>query len=98
MMIFDADADDDLPLSKVYISTGCLLVPVFIVVWYYYMKRTFRKFVFRFLKNEPENENKNSDDSGSDSREGSSSVDFSRMEDAYYNNQLHQHDQQLQQR
>jgi hypothetical protein len=60
------------------------------------MKRTFRKFVFRFLKNEPENEN--SDENGSDRREGSSSMDFSRMEDAYYNNQQHQHEQQQQQR
>jgi hypothetical protein len=56
-MIYESDDDDDLPLSKIYISTGCLLVPVFIVVWYYYTKRAFRKFFLRFLKNEPENEN-----------------------------------------
>jgi hypothetical protein len=96
-MIYESDDDDDLPLSKIYISTGCLLVPVFIVVWYYYTKRAFRKFFLRFLKNEPENENTSSDENGSDSREGSSSMDFSRTEDAYYNQQHQQHPQQQQQ-
>ena len=72
--------------SKIYISTGCLLIPVFVVAWYYYTKRVFRKFVVGFLiKNEPDNE----------SGISRSDRDFARMEEAYHDQHLeHMHQQQ----
>mmetsp|Transcript_21194 Transcript_21194/g.58934 ORF Transcript_21194/g.58934 Transcript_21194/m.58934 type:complete len:230 (-) Transcript_21194:1052-1741(-) len=41
------------PELKAYISTGCVILPAFIAVWYYYSKRACRRVVAGFLKNEP---------------------------------------------
>mmetsp|Transcript_27718 Transcript_27718/g.31034 ORF Transcript_27718/g.31034 Transcript_27718/m.31034 type:complete len:205 (+) Transcript_27718:72-686(+) len=81
--------DDDFPQKTTTIYIGCVLIPVFIVVWYYYTKRVCRKYM-RCLKNEPENTNDNN------LGVSSSSMDFSSIEDVYCNHPHHRQQQQQQ--
>jgi len=41
------------------VSIGCVILPAFIVAWYYFSKRACRRVVVGFLKNEPCNESDN---------------------------------------
>mmetsp|Transcript_23172 Transcript_23172/g.51586 ORF Transcript_23172/g.51586 Transcript_23172/m.51586 type:complete len:253 (-) Transcript_23172:697-1455(-) len=70
---------------QIYVASGCVLFPVFVVVWYHYTKRHCRKFVVGFLKNEPENK--------SDCyTRGLSERSFERMEEDDYNHHQQQRD------
>ena len=66
--------------SNIYVSAGCMLIPVFVIAWFYYTKRACRKMAVGLLKNRQEN-NEN---------DGCSSIDFSMMEAAYYNQEQQQ--------
>jgi hypothetical protein len=44
----------DSPPPIIYLSHGCLLIPVFIAAWWYYTKQACRAFVRGLLRNAPE--------------------------------------------
>eukprot|EP00536_Pseudo-nitzschia_multiseries_P011626 jgi/Psemu1/29492/gm1.29492_g len=71
---------------KVYVSTGCVILPAFIAAWYYYSKKACRRVVVGFLKNEPCTESDNTSVGDSD---------FAMMEEIF-DEQYHQnlHEQQ----
>ena len=80
------------PPPIIYVSHGCLLIPVFLAAWWYYTKEACRSFVRGFLRNRPEphyHRNDASDGSGcfNNCNDKDNSGNFDIMEDAYFNSQ-----------
>jgi hypothetical protein len=74
---FRTTADDP---AAIFVSKGCLLIPVFIAAWWYYTKYACRSFVRGFLRNRPEHTDYND---GAE-KQNSSIGHFASMEDAYF--------------
>jgi hypothetical protein len=73
--------DDSAVSDAIFVSQGCLLIPVFIAAWWYYTKYACRALVRGLLRNRPEN---TCDDDDAVKQNNCSSSHFASMEDAYF--------------